>query len=131
MRILPFLRAMDIVMLSVLLAVIVWTFKVKNDSQLALERVSDLHRQLEAEKTEIDLLKSDWGLLTNPQRLEQLVKRYREELGLEGIQPSQLTGGDSLPPLVPPFDPEANNPEFAGTDEGLKTGSVQNGDMQQ
>ena len=127
MHIIPFLRAMDIILVAVLLAVVAWTFKVTTDSQVALDRVADLRRQLEAEKIEIDLLKSDWGLLTSPQRLEQLVERYKDELDLQQINPAQISNSTSLPPLQPTFDPQAVSDKFAGTDFGLKTGSVDAG----
>lgn len=125
MRFAPWLRTFDILMVALLVGVVFWTFKVKNDSQVALDKVSDLQRQIEAERIEIDLLKSDWGLLTSPKRLEQLVERYGLELGLEPMSASQMADEKNLPPMREKFDPEKDDPEFAGTDQNLKTGSVE------
>ncbi len=124
MRFAPWLRTFDILMVALLIGVVFWTFKVKNDSQAALDRVAELQRQIEAERTEIDLLKSDWGLLTSPKRLEQLVERYGLELGLEPMSASQMADEKTLPPMRETFDPNEDDPEFAGTDQSVKTGSV-------
>lgn len=125
MRFAPWLRTFDILMVALLVGVVFWTFKVKNDSQIALDKVSELQRQIEAERTEIDLLKSDWGLLTSPKRLEQLVERYGLELGLEPMGASQLADETSLPAMREKFDPQIDDPEFAGTDQSVNTGSVE------
>ena len=116
------------VTLLLLLAVVAWTFKVTNDSQIALDRVSELRRQLEAERIEIELLKSDWALLTSPQRLEQLVKKYGDTLDLVQIESSQIVDTGALPPVRPSFDPDAVRDELAGTDSTVNTGSVIEGD---
>ena len=124
MKLAPVLRAFDLLMIGVLLAVVFWTFKVKNDSQVALEKVAKLERQIEAERIEIGLLKSDWSLLTSPVRLEQLVVRYERELQLEPMVPSQLASESDLQMLKKFVLPTKDDPEFAGTDSTLKTGSI-------
>ncbi len=90
-------RSIDVVMVAVLIAIVSWTFKVKHDSQIALERVAELERLIAGTKTEIDLLKSDWSLLTSPARLQELVERYGDELNLEPMQPGQIAAEDELP----------------------------------
>ena len=91
------LRPVDLILVAVLIGVIAWTFKVKHDSQVALERVAELERLIEAERIEIDLLKSDWSLLTNPARLQELVERYNSELALEPVDPEQIGSEGDLP----------------------------------
>ncbi len=126
MKLSPVLRTLDLLMVVFLVAVVAWTFKVKNDSQTALDRVAELERQLEAERTEIDLLKSDWALLTNPARLQKLVERYGEQLGLELAQPVQSANEGQLPPLRQMTIPEADqrNALRELIDEGITTGSI-------
>lgn len=96
MRLAPIKRALDLVLLVGLIVVVAWTFQVKQESQEALERVAELEKQIAAEKTEIDLLKSDWSLLTNPARLQELFERYSQELDLAPIDAMQLADGDAL-----------------------------------
>ena len=126
MKLSPVLRSFDMLMVALLIGVVIWTFKVKNDSGVALERVAELEKKIAAEEIEIDLLLSDWGLLTNPARLEKLVERYGEQLDLEPTMPSQLASPSDLPPIKEDFDPVNTevNPDFANTDATLTTGRV-------
>lgn len=126
MKLSPVFRSLDLFMVALLIGVVIWTFKVKHDSEVAIDRVANLEKKIEAEEIEIDLLKSDWSLLTSPARLEKLMERYGEQLGLEPTAPAQLADRSTLPPMKQEFDPalDANEPDFANTDASLKTGSV-------
>lgn len=126
MRFAPVFRSIDILMVAALLGSVVWTFKVKHDSQQAIDRVAILEKQIEAEKNRVDLLKSDWSLLTSPARLEKLVKHYGIQLELKPIEPSQLADDNSLPGIKRP-DVDFSNPDgegFAEVDSQISTGSV-------
>ncbi len=126
MKLSPVLRSLDIFMIALLIGVVIWTFKVKHDSEVALDRVAKLEKKIEAEEVEIDLLKSDWGLLTSPARLQKLVERYGEQLGLQPTTPAQLADTATLPPVKQEFDPFADpdQPDYANTDSSVTTGSV-------
>ncbi len=125
MRLAPVFRSVDILMVALLIATVVWTFKVKHDSQEALDRVAILEKQIEAEKNRVDLLKSDWSLLTSPKRLEKLVEHYGGQLQLKPIEPAQLADDNSLPGLKRPDELVDENPEgYAGIDGDLNTGTV-------
>lgn len=125
MRFSPVFRSLDILMVAVLIASVVWTFKVKHDSQQALDSVATLTKQIEAEENRVDLLKSDWSLLTSPARLEKLVKHYGGQLGLSPIEPAQLADDNSLPGFKKP-DLIINEQDdgFAGVDSTTQTGSI-------
>lgn len=119
-------RGVNIILLALLIAVVSWTFKVKNDSQIALARVAELERQIAAEKIEIDLLKSDWSLLTSPERLQDLVTRYGDELNLKPMLPEQLAREDDLPGYRQEFELESS-PLFDGfveADKVITTGGI-------
>lgn len=121
------LRSIDLILLVALVAVVSWTFKVKNESQAALKRVAELEKQIEAEKVEIDLLKSDWSLLTSPARLQQLVEFYKKELELDTTSATQVTSDEELPGFRVRELPDKNE-GFAGTDANVTTGSINRGD---
>ena len=128
MRLAPMVRSIDIVLLIALVAMISWTFKVKQDAQAALERVAELEKQIAAEKIEIDLLKSDWSLLTNPARLQALVERYNKELELVPMGAAQQATVNELPGYrlpIPPVESEGH----AGTVSPMTTGSVEGADQ--
>ena len=119
-------RSINIIMLALLIGVVSWTFKVKQDSQEALARVAELERQIAAEKTEIDLLKSDWSLLTSPERLQELVDRYGDELNLKPMEPGQIAREDDLPGYRLEFNQEPS-PLFDGfveADKAITTGGI-------
>lgn len=113
-------------MVAVLIVSVVWTFKIKHDSQEAIDRVAVLEKQIEAEENRVDLLKSDWSLLTSPSRLEKLVRHYGAQLGLKPIEPAQLADDNSLPGFKKPeviLDTEDGD-GFAEIDGTINTGSV-------
>ncbi|MEO0908967.1 MAG: hypothetical protein AAFX96_01150 [Pseudomonadota bacterium] len=125
MRFAPVLRSFDLVMIVVLLAVVAWTFKVKHDSQRALDDVAALQQQINNEKNEIDLLNSDWSLLTSPARLQELVERYGGQLGLQPVEPAQLADEAGLPPIREELLPQQIIKEdFANVDRDITTGGI-------
>ncbi len=60
-------------------------------------RVETLETRIRLEREAIDLLKADWSLLTSPDRLQKLVERHQEELGLEPLSPRQIVTIDEMP----------------------------------
>lgn len=126
MRFEPVFRSIDILMVAVLIASVVWTFKVKHDSREELARIATLNKQIEAEENRVGLLKSDWSLLTSPSRLEKLVKHYGGQLELKPIEPAQLADENSLPGFKRPEVILGNETDdgFAGIDNGIKTGGI-------
>ncbi|MEM9331814.1 MAG: hypothetical protein AAGA53_10850 [Pseudomonadota bacterium] len=126
MRLAPMMRSIDLVLLITLVAVVAWTFKVKHDSQLALDRVAELEKQIAAEKIEIDLLKSDWSLLTSPARLQELAERYSQELELEPMSATQIAEDQDMPEFKHE-EIKQDDESHAGTDTSIKTGSVKRG----
>lgn len=120
------LRAIDVILICALIGSASWTYKVKYDTQIALERVEKLEKKIVAEREEIKLLKADWALYNSPSRLQRLVDKYRDELNLAPLQPGQIGTVDQLPPLRSerslPKSPMLDG--FAEADRSVKTGSV-------
>lgn len=127
------LRPLDIAMIAALIAAGSWTFKVKHDSEVAMERVAKLERQIAAEREAMDLLRADWSLLTSPDRLQALSRRHNAELNLTPIDPARVLDFDDIPFKPARTEPAASG--FAGRvsprlDTDLKsiTGSVDAGE---
>ncbi len=126
-------RTLDIVMIAMLIAGAGYTFKVKHDAEEAVARVESLETRIRLEREAIDILKADWSLLTSPDRLEALIARHREELGLEPLSPRQIVTLDKIPQKQPdlmPIDGEGmadDGREAQAIDaDGTVTGSVAN-----
>lgn len=124
-------RTLDIVMIAMLIAGAGYTFKVKHDAEQAVARVESLETRIRLEREAIDILKADWSLLTSPDRLEALIARHREELGLEPLSPRQIVTLDKIPQKQPdlvPIDGEGMADDAreaqAGSADGTVTGSI-------
>ncbi|MCB1385046.1 MAG: hypothetical protein KDJ80_03820 [Nitratireductor sp.] len=92
------LRTIDLVVIGLLIGGAAFTYKVKQDSETAIERVSKLERRIAAEKDAIDVLKADWSLLTDPRRIERLVERYRDQLDIAPLAPEAIGTVADIPP---------------------------------
>ncbi len=91
------LRTSDIVMITVMIAAATVTYSIKHSAENVLEEVHELDAKIKLEEDTIDLLKADWALLTQPNRLASLVQTFRDDLGLEPTDPTQIIQPDELP----------------------------------
>ncbi|KFB09688.1 cell division protein FtsL [Nitratireductor basaltis] len=105
-------RTSDIVLIGVMLSAAAFTYKSKHDTEAMLERISRLESQIEFEKDQIDVLKADWSLLTQPNHLQKLVDIYGDELGLEPLDPKQIIDVNGLATI--PFPQPAVAEEMDG-----------------
>lgn len=121
------LRSFDIVLILVMTAAATVTYTIKHRAENKLEEVGKLDAQIRLEEDTIDLLKADWALLTQPYRLERLVKLYEGDLQLKPTESTQLAQPSELPMFkadvpVPPEVAEEQR-KRAATD-AISTGSV-------
>lgn len=120
------LRPLDILFIGLLLCGVAFTYKIKHDSEVAIERVAKLEKKIKKEQELIDILKADWALQTSPKRLEILVERYRDELGLEVLQSENIGGLDQVPVKVelPKLLPDTSIADLITPDRNISTGSL-------
>lgn len=93
------LRTLDIILIVVMTVAATITYSIKHMAELKLEEVRRLEAEIKLERNTIDLLKADWALLTQPNRLEHLVKVYDSELHLLQTESTQLVQPAELPKL--------------------------------
>jgi len=119
-------RTLDVIMICAVVAGVAWTFKVKNDAQVAVDRVSELEEMIAEERAQISLLRADWSLYTTPSRLQKLVEKYQDELKLKPLEPGQIADRNQMPRYradrMKPMSPLLDG--FAEVDRNLNTGSV-------
>src|SRR5690349_13915872 len=60
-----------------------WTYQTKHYAVEAARHVNELRDQIEDERVRLSLLKAEWSELTQPGRLQALVERYPDQLGLQ------------------------------------------------
>ena len=65
-------------------------FQVKYRADAAAHRVAELQHQVDEEKERLSLLKAERSLLIQPGRIQGLVERHNEALGLEPLETRQI-----------------------------------------
>ncbi|MBN8952230.1 MULTISPECIES: hypothetical protein [unclassified Rhizobium] len=116
------LKTFDIVLIGVMTAMASVTYTIKHRAELKLEEVRRLESEIKLERDTIDLLKADWALVSQPNRLERLVNNYNSELQLQPtistaiVQPSELPMLRSQ--LPPPPVTASNDPKSGGKSPG-------------
>jgi hypothetical protein len=93
------LRSFDLVLIGIMTATAVVTYSIKHRADDKLSEVRRLESEIKLEKDTIDLLKADWALLTQPNRLHRLINVYNSELSLASTEPTQLAMPKELPML--------------------------------
>ncbi|WP_086994678.1 cell division protein FtsL [Rhizobium sullae] len=93
------LRTFDVVLIGIMTAAATVTYTIKHRAELKLEEVNRLEAEIKLEKDTIDLLKADWALQSQPNRLERLVNSYNDELKLQPTDSTALVQVRELPML--------------------------------
>ncbi|TCU13604.1 cell division protein FtsL [Rhizobium sullae] len=93
------LRTFDVVLIGIMTAAATVTYTIKHRAELKLEEVNRLEAEIKLEKDTIDLLKADWALQSQPNRLERLVNTYNDELKLQPTDSTALVQVRELPML--------------------------------
>ncbi|GEO83800.1 MULTISPECIES: cell division protein FtsL [Alphaproteobacteria] len=91
------IRPFDFLLIGSMAAAAAVTYQIKHHTDNRLEEVRRLEAEIKLEKDTIDLLKADWALLTQPNRLQRLINVYGEELQLQPTAPEQLVRPVELP----------------------------------
>ncbi|MGV1789096.1 hypothetical protein GR212_16860 [Rhizobium lusitanum] len=128
------LRTFDIVLIGVMTATASVTYTIKHRAELKLEEVHRLESEIKLEKDTIELLKADWALVSQPNRLERLVNNYSSELQLQPTLSTSIVQPSELPMLrsqLPPPTVTASNDPKSGKATGAKVNAAvasKNGD---
>ncbi|WP_454849911.1 cell division protein FtsL [Rhizobium binxianense] len=117
------LRTFDLVLIGVMTAAAAVTYTIKHRAELKLEEVRRLEAEIKLEKDTIDLLKADWALQSQPNRLERLVNVYNDELKLQPTDSTALAHARELPMLKS----QVPVPDITEAKAGSKRGSAGKG----
>jgi hypothetical protein len=122
------LRTFDIVLIGVMTAAATVTYTIKHRAELKLEEVHRLESEIKLERDTIELLKADWALVVQPNRLEKLVNIYNDDLKLQPTVSTALAQPGELPMLrsqlpQPPDVADAGSPAGTKSPTGAKGSS--------
>ncbi len=95
------LRTFDIILIGLMIAAASITYKIKHDAEKQMNQVTKLERMISDERDTIDLLKADWSLLTQPNRLQKLVEAFQGQLDLQLVEANQIVSVNDLPQRKP------------------------------
>ena len=124
------MRWLQIVSVVAAAGAAVFVFHVKYRAEAVAEQAADLQRKLDQEHETLSLLKAEWSLLIQPQRIQEVVERHAELLELQPLDPAQITRLENLPmrPTGPaPEDESALSAILEGlpADAANETGEAQ------
>ncbi|WP_026379515.1 cell division protein FtsL [Afifella pfennigii] len=75
-------------------------FNLKYQAEGVAQEVADLQRKVDQEREAISLLRAEWSVLNQPDRVEELVERHQEALRLDHVEPKQLADPSRIPMRV-------------------------------
>jgi len=98
------MRLINIFIIGALILAASFVYKIKFDSTLQAERVAKLGGEINRERDAVAALRAEWGRLSTPGRIQDLINRH---LKLQPIRPVQFDSLDHLPerPSPTPADP--------------------------
>lgn len=118
------IRTFDVILIAAMAGAAAVTYQIKHHAENKQEEVQRLENEIRLEQDTIELLKADWALLTQPNRLERLTRVYAAELKLQPTAPTQLAKPVELP-MFKDQVPKQDVAETGGkTTDTIVTGSV-------
>ncbi|AKK20645.1 hypothetical protein HUT03_05255 [Candidatus Liberibacter africanus] len=106
-------KTFDLIILGIILASISTTYSIKHKVENKKEELRILENKIVLEQNYIDLLKAQWALLVQPDRIKDLVALYQKELQLQPTIISNLIAYDDLAHLKKKQSFSENRSDFS------------------
>jgi hypothetical protein len=90
-------RTIPILIVILMIAGAAFTYDTKHKAEQSADVVASLRTQVEQQKAALRLLKAEWSVLTQPARLQALVEKYKDQLGLQTADVNQFVTIDQVP----------------------------------
>lgn len=94
-------RTFDMILVAIMICAAGITYKVKYDALKRIGEVQRIERQIVAEKNTINLLHAEWAMMIEPERMQVLVTRYQDQLGLQVTDARQIIRLQDIPERLP------------------------------
>lgn len=109
------IRLLQILSAVAVIAAAIAVFQVKYRADAVAAQVAELQRRVDEEKERLSLLKAEWSFLIQPARVQGLVERHNDTLGLQPLEPAQVGRLRDLQDLPPrPVDWRGEPPTEPG-----------------
>ena len=123
------IRWFDALLICAVVASAMATFMVKHDARRVADEIAALERRAEVERAAIELQEADWSLLSQPDRLQELVEAHEGELALRPAEAEQFVRIDQLGETLDGLSPESIEDALASLADGgvdpVSTGAVE------
>lgn len=81
------IRALNIVLVLAVIGLSIGLYDIKYRAEVAETKATKIQRDIASEQESIRVLRAEWSYLNQPQRMQELAKRYMK---LEPLQPAQI-----------------------------------------
>lgn len=112
------IRWFDAALISAMVFAAMATFIVKYDAHRVADEIAALERRAEVERAAIELQEADWSLLSQPDRLQELVEAHEEALELRPVEADQFVRLDRLGAELDGLAPESIEDAIAALSAG-------------
>ncbi len=90
-------RAVELLLLLLVLSLAGFTFAIKTDTAREAEAIAELNDRIAAERQRISELTAEWSALDHPARIQGLLERHNDVMGLQPISAHQIDAIDRVP----------------------------------
>lgn len=112
------IRWFDAALIGAMVFAAMATFIVKYDAHRVADEIAALERRAEVERAAIELQEADWSLLSQPDRLQELVEAHEEALELRPVEADQFVRLDRLGAELDGLAPESIEDAIAALSAG-------------
>ena len=90
-------RYLNLTLIAVMIGVAAVVYGMKYEAETVAEKVRALKREVDREREAVALLKAEWSMLNQPARLQELVARHNDHMGLAPLDPVQIGSLAEIP----------------------------------
>lgn len=90
-------RLRDMLMVAIIVSAVGYTYTAKHRTDSTLEEIARVEREIRQRQNAIEILETDWSLMTQPNRLQAHLETFKAQLPLEPLRPDQYARIEQLP----------------------------------
>ena len=91
------LRIINAGLVAALLGVVVVTYNLKHNAEVAEDNINQIQANIAVEKDKIRTLDAEWAALNQPSRLEAVVNEHSDYFQLQSFLPDQIATITEIP----------------------------------
>lgn len=105
------LRTLNVILVALMLTGAGAVYLMKYDNDRAAGRITTLQRSISETRQQIAGLRAEWSLLNQPRRIQELIEKYHDYVGLDPLDPTQVAAIEDIP-MRPQKSPGTDAPDL-------------------